>query len=163
MKFILLVVSIFIASAHAENLNLVCDGHEQVSANAKSGKILVSVQGNVVETAPNYYGYEAGYAINIQWQDGAIINAPGVTCGVAIEPAKKCEVERMNPSLKLAPFTLFEKCGVGAFDTRGLPHQSFSTRLTISNGLDHGFFYCAAHDVEPAVANHIELSHCHSL
>lgn len=163
MKSILLLVALFVGAAHAENLSLICDGQEQVSHDAKSGKIIIAVQGNVIETAPYYYGYEEGYVISVQWQNGSVIKAPNVTCGVVIDPAKKCEVERMNPGLKLAPFTLFEKCGVGAFDTRGLPHQAFSTRLTISNGLDHGFFYCAAHDTDPVVANHIELSHCKSL
>jgi|GEM_PF-6621265 len=162
MKSILLVVALFVGVAHAENLSLICDGQEQVSHDAKSGKVLISVQGNVVETAPNYYGYESGYAVHVQWQNGSVINAPGMTCGVAIDADKRCEVQRMNPDFKLAPFTMFEKCGVGAFDTRGLPHQAFSTRLTISNALDHGFFYCAAHDTYPVVANHIELSHCHA-
>jgi hypothetical protein len=138
----------------AETVSLICDGVTQtIPSQVQSGKIEILVAG---EESLDSHHFDGAYLYSVNWQDASLpaLRGDGVNCGVAISGAP-CSLEKSGPNF---PFSVYEACGVGAFDTRGLPHQKFSSRLTLSD--DHGFFYCAAHDAVPAVYKHIELSHC---
>lgn len=154
MKAVLVLALGFVtATASADSLTVVCDGKSRV----KSGKVEITVAGDLFQPSPNYYFYDAGYTYNVHWQDSSrALKSASMTCGVTSAQAE-CSLQASGPNV---PFSIYEACDVGAFDTRGVPHETFSSRLTISK--DHGSFYCAARTVAPVVIQNIQLSNCKS-
>lgn len=110
----------------------------------------------VISTSTDGKYVNGPWALSVSW-DGADkpIVAPGVVCGVSLGEA--CEVSQgIRHSEETLEVT--QACGIGAFDTRGLPHHVADVRFVISG--DHGKVYCAAHDA--GVYSNIELTNCRS-
>lgn len=131
--------------AHAESVSLHCHGQEMAPGNTgRQGEV------NIVATKNSDQ-----WVMQVNWQgDNQVLVGPGVSCGVQVPAAATCSVVETNS----APvFKLWQICGAGDFDTRGLPHHMFDAEFVLDS-MNHGRFYCAAHDAK--VYSNIELSDC---
>ncbi|MGZ3652963.1 MAG: hypothetical protein ACXVB9_01610 [Bdellovibrionota bacterium] len=136
------------ASVPPQTVSVTCDGQEL--ALGKTGRT-----GQVVVAASTKGVYiNAPWTINVSWKGSDVLVAPGSVCGAEITADIAC-TEYASGALE-GVFTIFQACGIGAFDTRGLPHHVSDVRLSLWAG--HGRFSCAAHDAGKYAQ--IELSNC---
>jgi hypothetical protein len=133
-------------------VNLTCDAHELAPGNtARNGQVTLalSTDGKFINSA---------WALNVIWKgvDDALVQ-PGSVCGVAITQSCFEKTRGWNNGV----FSITQACGIGGFDTRGLPHHEADVNIALAlnnEGVAHGRFYCAAHNVGN-YAN-IELTNC---
>jgi hypothetical protein len=98
-----------------------------------------------------------GKYVNSPWKldvkfAGEQLAADGIVCGVRMN----ADCDNADGKLLANGLTVFQRCGLGAFDTRGLPHMEGDAVLALSDG--HGRVACAAHDAGKYAQ--VELSNC---
>jgi hypothetical protein len=157
MKILLALALLISPAAHAaalgpQSVNLTCDALELAPGNTGHvGKVTLALA-----TDGKYIN--SRWTLSVIWKgvDQPIIGA-GSVCGVAISDG----CFENTRSWVGGVFSLTQACGIGGFDTHGLPHHTTDVNIVLavnSAGVSHGRFSCAAHDVGNFAD--LELSNC---
>ena len=158
MKSVLLAFALlssapaFAAALGPQNISLTCDSHELAPGSvAHNGQVTLqlSTDGKYINSP---------WAVTVLWKgvDEALVQ-PGSVCGMAI--ADSCFENTRGWTNGV--FSLTQECGVGGFDTRGLPHHAADVNIVLARGADgvsHGRFYCAAYEAGNYAS--VELTNC---